>query len=270
MATQRSGFWRFEYQRYRADRAQNLVQQKYENQDCALYSDFREVTSRPDIDAVVISTPDHWHTLPALEAARNGKDIYLEKPLTLTVNEGRVISDTVRKYSRVLQTGSMQRSMLLFRRACELVRNGYIGAIQKVEVSLPGNNRACPPPGSRSRRRKRWITSSGLGPAPHEPYTDQRCHYTFRFIRDYSGGQTTNWGAHYLDIAQWGLGMDDSGPVKIIGRGVFPKTGLFNTATSIDFDMIYDNGIKLTCRTGGRGTKFIGTEGSVFVNRSGW
>ena len=247
--------------------AQNLVNEKYKNQDCALYIDFRDVIARPDIDAVVISTPDHWHTLPTLEAARHGKDIYLEKPLTLTVSEGRIISDTVRKYSRVLQTGSMQRSMLLFRRACELVRNGYIGEIQRVKVSLPGNNRTCPPtwqpqPAPESLDYEFW-----LGPAPYEPYTAQRCHYTFRFIRDYSGGQTTNWGAHYLDIAQWGLGMDHSGPVKIIGRGEFPETGLFNTATYIDFDMIYENGVKLTCRTGGQGTKFIGSEGSVFVNR---
>jgi predicted dehydrogenase len=251
----------------RRDTAKIAVDQKYGNTDCKAYNDFREITRRSDIDAVCISTPDHWHTIPGLDAMRHEKDAYIEKPLTLTIKEGRMLADTAKKYGRIIQTGSMQRSNYRFRYACELVRNGRIGRLQKVEVTIPGNNRECEPTWSPMPIPDGFDYDLWLGPATWQPYHEQRCHYQFRFILDYSGGQVTNWGAHYLDIAQWGLDADDSGPVEILGRGQFPTSGLFTTATKVDFECTYDNGVHLTCKTGGSGTKFIGTDGWIFVNR---
>ena len=249
------------------EEARNSVNRFYRNNDCAAYNDFRDITRREDIDAVVISTPDHWHVLPAIDAAKHNKDMYVEKPLTLTIREGRALCDVVNRYGRILQTGSQQRSDASFRYACELVRNGRIGNVQTVEVTIPENNRDCGPVWSPEPVPEGFDYDFWLGPAPWAPYTKDRTHYTFRFQLDYSGGQVTNWGAHYLDIAQWGLGMDDTGPVEITGRGEFPKTGLFTTATYVDFDCLYANGTRLTCKTGGQGTKFIGADGWIFVNR---
>ncbi len=234
---------------------------------CDAYNDFRELVQRKDIDAVMCATPDHWHTLVSLAALKSGKDVYCEKPLTLTIQEGRILADTARRYGRILQTGSQQRSANNFRFACELVRNGRIGKVHSVKVGIPGNNKSAPvykeepiPP--------YFDYNMWLGPAPYEPYCSDRCHYNFRFILDYSGGQVTNWGAHHLDIAQWGLGMDDSGPVEIDGRGSeFPASGLFNTATKVHFVCTYANGTKLTCATGGSGTRFEGEKGWVYVDR---
>ncbi len=247
--------------------AKNTVDKFYGTGDCQAFNDFREITQNPAIDAVVICTPDHWHTIPAIDAVTHGKDLYVEKPLTLTIKEGRLLANAVNRFGRILQTGSHQRSGADFRFACELVRNGRIGQLHTVEVTIPGNNKTCGVTWEVEPVPKGFDYNFWLGPAYWEPYNELRCHYTFRFILDYSGGQVTNWGAHYLDIAQWGLNMDDSGPVEITGRGEFPTTGLFTTATDVDFDCVYANGVKLTCRTGGSGTKFIGTEGSVFVNR---
>jgi predicted dehydrogenase len=249
------------------DQAKQIADQAYGNNDCAAYNDFREITRRGDIDAVVISTPDHWHVLPAIDAAEHGQDLYVEKPLTLTIKEGRVLSDVVRRYGRVLQTGSQQRSDRNFRFVCELVRNGRLGRLQTVRVSIPGNNRTTGPTWTPQPVPEGFDYDFWLGPAPWQPYHEQRCHYQFRFILDYSGGQVTNWGAHYLDIAQWGLGMDDSGPVEITGHGEFPTSGLFTTATKVDFRCTYADGVELTCMTGGQGVRFEGTDGWVFVNR---
>ncbi len=249
------------------DRAKQIVDLAYGNNDCASYNDFREVTRRGDIDAVVISTPDHWHVLPAIDAAEHGQDLYVEKPLTLTIKEGRVLSDVVRRYGRVLQTGSQQRSDRNFRFVCELVRNGRLGKLHTVRVSIPGNNRTTGPTWTPQPVPDGFDYDFWLGPAPWQPYHEQRCHYQFRFILDYSGGQVTNWGAHYLDIAQWALGMDDSGPVEITGHGEFPTSGLFTTATKVDFRCTYADGVELTCMTGGQGLRFEGSDGWVFVNR---
>ncbi len=253
--------------RVHRDQAKQVVDQMYGNNDCAAYNDFRAVTRRSDIDAVLIATPDHWHTLPAVDAAKHGQDLFVEKPLTLTIQEGRVLSDTVRRYSRVLQTGSQQRSNRNFRFACELVRNGRLGKLHTVRVTIPGNNRTTGPTWTPQPVPEGFDYDFWLGPAPWQPYHEQRCHYQFRFILDYSGGQVTNWGAHYLDIAQWGLGMDDSGPVEITGHGEFPTSGLFTTATKVDFRCTYADGVELTCMTGGQGVRFEGTDGWVFVNR---
>ncbi len=234
----------------------------------SLYNDFREVIAREDVDAVCVSTPDHWHTVPSIAAVKAGKDVYCEKPLTLTIAEGRALASAVKRYGRVLQTGSQQRSDARFRQACELVRNGHIGKLRKVEVDIPGNNRENPLDWKPEAVPEGFDYDLWLGPAPMRPYTKMRCHYTFRFILEYSGGQMTNWGAHYLDIGQWGIGADDTGPVKIAGKGEFPTGGLFTTATKANITYTFADGVEMTLRQpGGGNTKFIGTDGWVSVNR---
>ena len=233
------------------------------------YGDFRELLARSDIDAVVVATPDHWHVPVSIAAVRTGKDVYCEKPLTLTIAEGRALANEVRRYGRILQTGSQQRSSDNFRFACELVRNGRIGKVHTVRVGIPGNNKTCEPTWTPEPVPEGFDYDFWLGPAPWEPYHHQRCHYEFRFLLDYSGGQPTNWGAHHLDIAQWGLGMDSSGPVEIVGKGEFPTSGLFTTATKVYFEATYADGVKLICQTGGSNTRFEGTDGWVDVKRGG-
>ncbi len=230
------------------------------------YNDFRELVARKDIDAVIVSTPDHWHVPNSVAAIKAGMDVYCEKPLTLTIGGGRKLADAARRYGRIVQTGSQQRSGSEFRQACELVRNGYIGELKTIDVGISGNNRFCPEwkpePVPEGFDYDLW-----LGPAPWAPYTTMRCHYSFRFILDYSGGQMTNWGAHYLDIAQWGNGTDDTGPVEIDGKGEFPPKGLFNTADRVDIKYTYANGVLLHLTTSGGHTRFEGTEGWVDVKR---
>ncbi len=231
------------------------------------YNDFRDLLARDDIDAVVVGTPDHWHVPVSIAAVKAGKDVHCEKPLTLTIGGGRALADAVKRYGRVLQTGSQQRSSSEFRNACELVRNGRIGKLHTIKVGIPGNNRKCPPTWEAEPVPEGFDYDMWLGPAPWEPYIEQRCHYQFRFILDYSGGQMTNWGAHYLDIAQWGNGADDTGPVEIEGKGDFPESGLFTTSKKADITYTYANGVKLLLKTGGGNTRFEGSEGWVFVTR---
>ena len=229
------------------------------------YGDLRELLARPDVDAVMVATPDHWHVLASLLAIRSGKDVYVEKPLTLTIAEGRVLSDEVRRYGRILQVGSQQRSGEKFRRACEIARNRRIGEIKTVRVGLP-LGRAMPPVTAKAvppeLDYEMW-----LGPAPYELYCPERVHYNFRWNLDYSGGQTTNFGAHDLDITQWGLGMDDSGPVEVEGKGEFPVDGPYNTPVKEKFQAKYANGVQVFVETGASGVRFEGTEGWVYVNR---
>ena len=234
---------------------------------CDAYSDYRELLARSDIDAVVIATPDHWHVPVAVAAAKAGKDIYCEKPLTLTVEEGRVLSDTVRRYGRVLQVGSQQRSGQRFRYACELVRNGRIGKLQTIYANIGG----APSCGVEPIMPVPDVLDYDmwLGPAPWAPYTAKRCHGSFRWIFDYSGGKMTDWGAHHNDIAQWGNGTERSGPVAIEGKGTFPSEGLFNVPTSFEVAYTYANGVTLICRSKGEnGIRFEGSDGWVFVSRS--
>jgi predicted dehydrogenase len=236
--------------------------------EASAYKDFREVLSRGDVDAVIVCTPDHWHIPISIAAVKAGKDVYCEKPQSLTIAEGRLLADAVRRYGGVFQTGTQQRSDTRFRFGCELVRNGRIGRVHTVHVGIPGNNRTCGPTWVSESVPKELDYDFWLGPTPWAPYLKQRCHYTFRFILDYSGGQVTNWGAHHLDIAQWGLGMDKSGPVEVIGRGEFPRTGLFTTPTKVYFECIYKNGTRLICQTNEKtGITFQGDEGWVYVNR---
>ncbi len=243
--------------------------------------DFREVAARPDIDAVIIATPDHWHTLISLEMLRNGKDVYCEKPLTLTVNEGKLLVETVRRYNRVFQTGSQQRSEEGFRRACEMVRNGRIGQLKEVYASIGGPSVECHLPPQPVPEGLDW--DFWLGPAPWRPFNadiapplelkgtpnewaelDQAygTWANFRSYRDYSGGGMTDWGAHHFDIAQWGIGKDGSGPVEIIPPGG-PDAPYLTYR--------YDNGVVLQRRGYEKnersGVTFIGTDGVVMVNR---
>ena len=229
-------------------------------------NDFRELLARDDIDAVSIATPDHWHVPTSIAAVRTGKDVYCEKPLTLTIAEGRTLVNEVKRYGRVFQTGSQQRSGSEFRKACELVINGRIGKLHTMRVGISGNNRTCEPTWTPEPVPEGFDYDMWLGPAPWEPYHTQRCHYQFRFMLEYSGGQMTNWGAHHLDIAQWGNQSDDTGPVEIRGKGEFPKTGLFTTALNAEVEYTYANGVKIFLSKGG-GTRFEGTEGWIYVNR---
>ncbi|MHC4415714.1 MAG: Gfo/Idh/MocA family protein [Planctomycetota bacterium] len=233
---------------------------------CEPYRDFRDLLERSDIDAVIVASPDHWHALHVVMAARAGKDIYGEKPLSLTVRQGRVMSDTVRRYGRVFQTGSQQRSDKRFRFACELVRNGRIGRVRQVICGLPAGETTAnhpPIPVPEGFDYDLW-----LGPAPWAPYCDQRTHYVFRHILDYSGGKLTDWGAHHIDIAHWALGKMESGPTLVEGAGEFPRDGLWNAALDYELICVYDDGIHLVITSRHEnGVKFEGDEGWIFVNR---
>lgn len=234
------------------------------------YNDFRDLLARDDIDAVSVTTPDHWHAIPTIMAARAGKHIYCQKPLSLTIDEGRAMVRAVRRYGVILQTGSQHRSKQRMRFACELVRNGRIGRVKRVLTSLGRHGLRFdldtwePTPVPDGFDYDLW-----LGPAPWVPHHEHRCFYTFRFVQDYSGGETTNTGAHKFDIVQWGLGTERTGPVEIEDLGSnFPKTGLFDTVSRIHFRAQYANGVELICTPGGieGAARFEGTEGWVHVD----
>jgi predicted dehydrogenase len=237
---------------------------------CDGVGDYRRLLDRKDIDAVVITTPDHWHALPTIHACQAGKDVYCEKPLSLTVVEGRRMVEAARANNRIVQTGSQQRSDDRFRLACELVRAGRLGQLKEVHVGIPGCNFSGPPvPDSDPPAALNY--DMWLGPAPDRPYNEKRVHYLFRFFWDYSGGQMTNFGAHHLDIAQWALGMDDSGPVSVEGTAEFHPQKWYEVTMSCRLTYNYANGVKVVL---GQlqpdikgGCTFIGTKGSIFVDR---
>ena len=219
-----------------------------------------------------ICTPDHWHAIPVIEACRAKKDIYCQKPLSLTIAEGRAMSSAVAKSGVVFQTGSQQRSDRHFRHACELVRNGRIGKLKTVRVGLPGGrpdfakvgDRKAPEPVPAGFEYDRW-----LGPAPQAPYTPARCHVDFRWIYDYSGGQVTDWGGHHPDCAQWGMGTELTGPIEIRNaKAKFDPDPLWNTATEFSFEAVYENGVTMIISSAERGgVTWEGTEGKVWANR---
>ncbi len=236
---------------------------------CAAYTDYRKLLESKDVDAVVITTPDHWHALQTIHACEAGKDVYCEKPLTLTIAEGRAMVEAARRHKRIVQTGSQQRSDEKFRLACELVRSGRIGKVHTVRVGIPRVNMKGPaaPDGTPPPELDYdfW-----LGPAPQRPYNPKRVHYNFRFFWDYSGGQMTNWGAHHLDIAQWGLGRDDSGPVSAEGAAKYHPDRLYEVPQSFQITYKYDDGVTLICGCGDgfrTGTTFEGDKGKIFVTR---
>lgn len=220
--------------------------------DCRKYNDFRELLQRRDIDAVTIGTPDHWHALIAIAAMQSGKDVYCEKPLTLTHEEGVAMVRTSQRTRKIVQTGSQQRSDARFRLACELVRNGRIGRVRRIETIIGENPQGGPFRTTKPPEGLDW--NFWLGRTPQVEYSAQRCHYEFRWWYEYSGGKMTDWGAHHNDIAQWALGMDNSGPISIQGSGDAPARdpNSYNCHRNFEATMIYGNG-----PNGGEGTRLV-------------
>ena len=265
---------------HRMDDAQWLAEKIYATElakngykGCAAYRDFRELLARQDIDGVLIVTPDHWHAAHAVAAADAGRDIYLEKPMTYTIGEGRKLVAAVRRNNRILQVGSQQRSSVYFRTACELVRNGRLGKLQTIIVTLPsdvGTGDARPTPVPKNLDYNFW-----LGPAPDAPFSEDRVHPQRNYerpgwlqIEPYCRGMITGWGSHMDDIAQWGNGSDDTGPVEIEATAEFPDRGLFNVHTTFHSDALYANGVRLVMKTGEpAGVRFEGERGWIFVER---
>ena len=258
--------------------AVNEINKRYGNQDCKAYADYREMMARPDIDAVMLAVPDNWHALVAIEAAKNKKDIYGEKPLARTIAEQQAIVKAVQDNKRIWQTGSWQRSQGPFRKAAEIVRNGVIGKLKRVEVGLPaghtdfagtGNKRSVtePPP---HLDYNFWI-----GPSQMEPYIEARVHMNWRWNYNIGGGQLLDWIGHHCDIAHWGMDCDNSGPSEVEGQGEFPpKDAVWNTCTKYRITCKYPNDVEMVL-AGGHGdirggTKWIGTDGWVWVDRGGY
>jgi len=245
--------------------SENTLKKKYKG--CEGYSDYQELLSRKDIDAVVIATPDHWHAKMSIDALNAGKDVYCEKPMAHTIEEGRLMVKATRKNNRVLQTGSMQRSWEDFRKACELVHNGYLGDISRVIVNVGDPGRTCDLPAQEQPGYLDW--NAWVGPGVWRPYNEvlsppiEQDHWPrWRDYIEYGGGILADWGAHMFDIAQWALGMDGSGPVKIIPPA--------DRSAVRGAKFIYENGIEMVHEDFGRGwaVRFIGSEGSLDVSRS--
>ena len=255
--------------------AVGVINRQYQNKDCKSYRDFRELMARTDIDAVMLAVPDHWHELIAVEAARNKKDIYGEKPLARTIAEQQAIVRAVRENNRIWQTGSWQRSLALFRKAAEIVRNGLIGEVTHVEIGLPGGNR-------NSGNAATQMTPSEvppeldydlwLGPSKMMPYIQGRVHRNWRWNYNTGGGQLMDWIGHHCDIAHWGCDFDNSGPSEIEGQGEFPPTdAVWNTCTKYRIELKYPRNITMTIAGGYNdirsGTKWTGSKGWVYVDR---
>ncbi|HUC83771.1 MAG TPA: Gfo/Idh/MocA family oxidoreductase [Candidatus Acidoferrales bacterium] len=254
----------------RRDLAKNAVEKHYADEvksgaykGCDTYGDFRELLARPDIDAVVIATPDHWHALVSIAAAKAGKDIYCEKPMAHTVREGRAMVEAVRKHHRIFQTGSMQRSMAEFRAACELVRNGVLGTVARVDASVSGPPKFCDLPAEPDEPGLDW--NLWLGPAPQRPYNSilsprgmPKDFPAWRNYREYAGGGVCDWGAHHFDIVQWAFGYDDSGPVE------FYAADKPDAQSGVRWR--YPNGAEVTHQPG-NGIVFYGDKGKLHVNR---
>jgi predicted dehydrogenase len=239
---------------------------------CAVYHDFREQIRCRQIDDIINTTPDHWHVIPSTMAALAGKDVICEKPLTLIVAEGRRLCESIARTGRIFQAASENRSIDSDIRLCELVRNGRIGALRHIIVSLPagiesrGDNftRQEVEPIPKDFNYEMW-----LGQAPLAPYCPARCHGSFRWNLDYSGGRLTDWGTHLIDLAQWGNDSEMSGPVEVEGTGKFPpRSRLFNTATEFDLHYRYANGVTLNVVSRGPGIRFEGTDG--WIECVGW
>lgn len=238
-----------------------------------VYRDFREVLARNDVDAVMNATPDHWHSNVAIAAAKAGKDLYSEKPLGASIVEGRAICRAVAENKRVLQCGTWRRSGMKVRMACERVRNGYIGELKEIEIGVPGTfavrggytgleaAQEVPP---------HLDYAMWLGPAAEKPYTAARCHFNFRWIEEYAPGYITDWGAHFLDVAQWGAGMDDTTPVEVSATEVKRRdSGIYDAAEGFRIEYRYANGVRVvmlsTDDKSKWGTRFIGSEGWIFT-----
>ncbi|MBA4148183.1 MAG: Gfo/Idh/MocA family oxidoreductase [Verrucomicrobia bacterium] len=258
-----------------------IIEAKKMFPDAATYKDFRKVMERDDIHAVICGTVDHWHTLISLAAMRSGKDVYCEKPLTLTIEDGKQLVRAVKKTKQILQTGSQQRSEKNFRLACELVRNGRIGKLKHITTILPGGMRGGPFQSSPVPEGLDW--DLWQGPTADVEYVKERCHFSFRYWFEYSGGTLTDWGAHHNDIALWGSGLDRTGPVSVEAEALSqPVPGGYTAVADYRIEFTYANGLTQTCQStrdntlsGGvvdskgklHGVKFEGTDGWIFVTR---
>ena len=262
--------------------AQKQVNEHYQGTGCDAYKDFRELIARDDIDVVLAAPPDHWHVLIALAAIRSGKDVYLEKPMGLSLAQDQALRTAVHRHGRVFQFGTQQRSERNFRFACELALNGRIGKLHTINVWSPGSSQGGDP---RPVPVPDWIDyDMWLGPAPFTPYTKDRCsNKLWWFISDYALGFIAGWGVHPLDIALWGGGEKVACPVEIEGKGVWPTEGVCDTAMNWKVTCKYDSGVTMNFtgdpypdewkqrygRTTSHGTAFEGTDGWVHVDRSG-
>ncbi len=259
--------------------AVSKINEHNQNKDCRPYHDYRDLMARRDIDAVILAVPDSWHALIAVEAARNKKDIYGEKPLARTIVEQQAIVRAVKENARVWQTGSWQRSVGPFRRAAEIVRNGLIGKITRVEVGLPGGYID-----ALGTRDKTTITQPPpeldydfwIGPAKMEPYIEARIHHNWRYNYNIGGGLLLDWIGHHCDIAHWGLNMDETGgPLEIQAEGEFPpEDAVWNTCSKYRINLKYPHEITMVIAGGygdiKSGVKWIGTDGWVWVDRGGF
>ena len=240
------------------------------------YGDYREMLQNKDIDAVIISTPDHWHSLNAIHAVEAGKDVYMQKPTSLTIEDGRAVSDAVHRSGRILQIGTQQRSSQQFRYASELVRNGRIGDLHTVEVGLPGDPAGdeepvmpIPP----NLNYEMW-----LGSTPYVYYTEKRVHPQEGYGRpgwlrceQFGAGMITGWGQHHIDIAHWGMNTEYTGPIEISGKAEFPKSGLWDVHGIFRTEGVYENGVKMIVTNElPNGIKFIGSKGWIFVTRGNY
>jgi predicted dehydrogenase len=261
----------------RAEEAKILVNQYYSGQNnqsydaVTTYHDYRELLDNKDIDAVLISTPDHWHAKIAMDAVKAGKDVYLQKPASLTIAEGRALSDTVTRSGRIFQMGSQQRSSVQFRYAAELVRNGRIGQLKTVQVGLPSD-----PSGEEEPEMpvpKNFDYDRWLGSTPDVYYTEKRVHPQNGYGRpgwlrceQFGAGMITDWGTHHVDSAHWAMDTELTGPVEVWGSAQFPEKGLWNVHGTFHTEALYANGVKIS-DTFPNGIKLEGTEGWIFVTR---
>jgi len=250
-------------------RGQKMVNDKYGKNDCHTYHHYREMLQREDMDAVSVVTPYHWHSLMGLAAARAGKDIFMEKPIALSLQEGKVLRETVSRYACVFQLGTQQRSNRNFRLACELVLNGRIGNLHTIKV---GTSHGRTTPIYPAMEAPDWLDYDlWVGPASWSPYTENKMQRDFHEnISDYSLGMIHCWGIHHLDIAQWGSGNEHTGPTEIEGTGTFPADGLCDCLLDWNVNMKFANGITVSFTDGQKnkhGIRFEGDEGWIFVNR---
>ncbi|MDR1602944.1 MAG: Gfo/Idh/MocA family oxidoreductase [Tannerella sp.] len=270
---------------HRAEEGKQLVESYYAKQSgqpysgVRIYQDYRDLLADKDVDAVLVSTPDHWHAKIAIDAARARKHIYLQKPTSLTIEEGRKMSNAVNANGIVLQIGSQQRSMTQFRVACELVRNGRIGQLQRIEVRLPGD-----PPGGNPEEMpvpEGFNYDAWLGQTPYVPYTVDRVHPQTGYDRpgwlrceQFGAGMITGWGAHHFDIAHWAMDTEYSGPVEISGTAEFPASGLWDVHGRYETEMRYAGDVVVAGITESpekpNGLLLTGSEGWIFVSRGAY
>jgi predicted dehydrogenase len=249
-----------------------IVDKANNSKDSRTYSDYREFMEKESLDAVLIALPDHWHGIIYTEAANRKWDVYGEKPICRTIRDGQTIVGAVKKNNIIWQTGSWQRSQENFRRGAELAINGRVGKVKYIEVGLPDGGRGIgTPPVQEVPKELDW--DMWLGPALKVPYRGV-CHWNWRWILDYSGGQLTDWAGHHIDIANWGAGLEHTGPLEISGMGVYPPEGIYNAPVEYDFLCKYEGGIEMRVANASRypmgmGTTWYGDLGWVHVDRGG-